>query len=72
MGMDVAGAGDNRRTYVLKLNWSLYGLRQASMNWYDMLKKGLEDRGFKESGADPCVFMKEDMIIHIQWMIASS
>ena len=63
IGMDVAGAGGNRRMYVLKLNRSLYGLKQASMNWYDMLKKGLEERGFKESVADPCVFMKEDMIV---------
>ena len=33
------------------------------MNWYDKLKKGLEDRGFKESVADPSVFMKKDMIV---------
>ena len=28
-----------------------------------MLKKGLEDRGFKESVADPCVFLRKDMIV---------
>ena len=32
IGMEVVGAGDNRHTYVLKLNRSLYGLKQASMN----------------------------------------
>ena len=37
--------------------------KQSSANWYDCLKKGLERRGFRESKADPCVFMKKGMII---------
>ena len=28
-----------------------------------MLKKGLISRGFKESLADPCVFLRDDMIV---------
>ena len=31
-----------RSKYVLKLNNSLYGLNQASANWYEMLSEGLE------------------------------
>ena len=34
-----------------------------SFNLYDCLKKGLERRGFRESKADTCVFMKKGMII---------
>ncbi len=61
-GIDVCD-GANKRAYVIELKSSLYGLKQASANWYDCLKKGLERRGFKESKADPCVFIKKGMII---------
>lgn len=57
------GGGINKRAYVIELKSSLYGLKQSSANWYDCLKKGLERRGFVESKADPCVFMKKGMII---------
>ena len=49
--------------YILKLEKSLYGLKQASANWYDMLRKALEERGFHESNSDACVFLKKDMIV---------
>ncbi len=49
--------------YVLKLEKPLYGLIQASSNWYEMLKKALEDCGFLESVADFCGVMKKDMIV---------
>ena len=61
-GIDL-GHGIQKRAYVLELKKSLYGLKQASSNWYECLKKGLERRGFKESLADPCVFLKKGMII---------
>ena len=48
---------------ILKLEKNLYGLKQASRNWFEMIKKGLDQRGFSSSKADPCVFMKEDMIV---------
>jgi len=57
------GDGINKRAYVIELKSSLYGLKQSSANWYDCLKKGLERRGFVESKADPCVFMKKGMVI---------
>ena len=37
---------------------NLYGLKRGSANWYDMLKTALQLRGFTESVADPCVFIK--------------
>jgi hypothetical protein len=60
IGMDVAGSKEDRKAHVLRLRKSLYGLKQASANWYDMLRKGLQLRGFAESIADPCVFIKQE------------
>ena len=61
-GIDL-GKGTEKRAYVLELKSSLYGLKQSSANWYACLKEGLERRGFKESKADPCVFIKKGMIV---------
>ncbi len=64
-GMHLKGyAIENQsRLYVLKLNKSLYGLKQASTNWYEMLTKGLIDCGFVQSKVDPCVFIRSDAIV---------
>ena len=40
--MEVPGSEGYDKLYVLRPRKSLYGLKQASANWYDMLKKGLE------------------------------
>jgi hypothetical protein len=53
----------NRHLYVLKLKKNLYGLKQASFNWFDKLKTGLMDRDFKPSTADPCLYYKKGMIV---------
>jgi len=54
----------NDRKYVLKLNKNLYGLKQASYNWYEKLKTGLMDRGFKPSQIDPpCLYLRKGMIV---------
>ena len=50
--------GDSR-SYVLKLNKYLYGLKQASLNWYDKLCVGLIARDFLPSVIDPCFYMKD-------------
>ena len=39
----------NRGKWVLKLNKSPYGLRQASKNWFNHIKTGLEIRGYHKS-----------------------
>ena len=54
---------DSDRHYVLKLNKSLYGLKQASFNWYEKLKTSLEDRNFKPSEIDPCLYIGNGMIV---------
>ena len=57
LGMEIPGAA-YKRQHVLLLKKNLYGLKQAANSWYDMLKKGLKLRGFSESVADPCIFIK--------------
>ena len=41
--------------YVLQLNNSLYGLKQAGYNWFLKLSNCLEDHGFVPSSVDHCV-----------------
>ena len=59
-GFEAQGADCSQ---VLKLKKNLYGLKQASANWYEMIKGGLERRKFTPSIIDPCVFYKKDMIV---------
>ena len=60
LGMVVDG---NRGERVLKLNKSLYGLRRASTNWFDILRTGLERRGYHQSQVDPSVFYRKESVI---------
>ena len=46
---------------VLKLNKSLYDLKQAPLLWFEKLKKSLLDRGFSQSKQDPCLFLRKGM-----------
>ena len=63
-GMNPEGVDEKDRwKYVLKLNKSLYGLKQASHNWYMKLKEALEVREFKASEIDPCIFLKPGIIV---------
>ena len=63
-GYHVDGAKD-RSEYVLKLKKNLYGLKQASYNWSELIKAGLLKLNFKQSKVDPCLYLKEDMIFAI-------
>ena len=54
---------DNSKKYVLKLNMSLYELKQASYTWFEKLKAGLKERDFEPSKIDPCLYMKKGMIV---------
>ena len=61
--MDIANRSGSSNQYVLKLKKSLYGLKQASLNWHNMLKTVLSDRGFVESISDLCVYITKDLIV---------
>jgi hypothetical protein len=58
-----ADAENESKCYILKLNKSLYGLKQGSLNWCKKLKQGLIDRGFHPSVIDPCLYFKKGMMI---------
>jgi hypothetical protein len=62
IGFDAPNS-DNCKFYVLRLNKSLYGLKQAGYNWFAKLSNGLQDRGFVQSIIDPCVFFETGCII---------
>ena len=62
-GIDLADHEKEGSKYLLKLKKSLYGLKNASINWHNKLKDAFEDRGFVDYLSDPCVFILKYMII---------
>jgi hypothetical protein len=48
---------------VLKLLKNLYGLKDAGLTWFEHLKGGLESRGFCQSLVEPCMFVKDKLIL---------
>ena len=61
--MGCVGPNGDRKGYVLKLNKSLYGLKQASHNWFNYLSEALQNRGFISSQVDKCVWFKEGIVL---------
>jgi hypothetical protein len=62
IGFD-APNNEDQKFYVLKLNTSLYGLKQAGYNWFAKLSNGLQDRSFVQSNIDLCVFFGHKCIV---------
>ena len=58
---DLKNAGD----YALQFHKSLYGLKQSAHNWFQTLKFSLQQRKFKQSQSEPCLFYRNDAIIVI-------
>ena len=56
--------GGNSGFHIIKLNTSLSGLCQNSLNWWNILKSSLETRGYdNQSATDPCVFIGKDSAV---------
>jgi hypothetical protein len=49
--------------YCIKLKCNLYGCKQASHNWFLHLTNGLKQQGFQTATINPCLFIKEDILI---------
>lgn len=47
---------DNTTEYVLKLNKSIYGLKQAPLVWNQTINKTLKSLGFTRSVEEPCIY----------------
>ena len=60
-----ADGAEQRSDYALKIKKNLYGLKQASYNWSELLKEGLLQLGFTQSIVDPCLYFKYDIICAI-------
>lgn len=43
-----------------RLNYSLYGTRNAAQNWFECYSEALISIGFKQGAAPPCVFYHKD------------
>eukprot|EP00957_Ditylum_brightwellii_P104054 7927440-Ditylum_brightwellii.AAC.1 len=63
IGMDIQHGVT--KDYVLRLNKSINGLKQSSLNWFNLLPKALQKKGrdFRPSKVDPCMFVKDDCIL---------
>ena len=48
---------------VYKLLKNLYGLKDAGKTWFDFLKKGLLEQGWKQSEIDLCLFTKDRILL---------
>ena len=59
----VIAVDENRREWILKLKKSVFGMNQASEDWFDILKYGLERMSFHQYQAYRCIFYKKESVI---------
>ena len=58
-GVSVPNPNAKRNAYCVKLNKSLYGLKQSGRMWYNRLSEFLLKRGYSNNDDCPCVFIKK-------------
>jgi hypothetical protein len=57
-GIHVPDNKTNRNMYCIKLQKSLYGLKQSDRMWYNRLSEFLKSKGYTNNDDCPCVFIK--------------
>jgi hypothetical protein len=57
--ISVPNANVKRNMYCVKLNKSLYGLKQSGMMWYNRLKEFFLNKGYSNNDDCPCVFIRK-------------
>ncbi|MBW0506580.1 hypothetical protein O181_046295 [Austropuccinia psidii MF-1] len=65
------GLNLDKQAFCLRLNKAIYGLKLASLAWYQRLKQWLLQAGFSACVLDPCVFLRSKgmmtwLYIHIE------
>ncbi len=58
-GLEIPNKNHNRNMYCVKLQKSLYGLKQSGRMWYNRLKEFLLQKGYSNNDDCPCVFIKK-------------
>jgi hypothetical protein len=58
-GIDMPNPKANRNMYCIKLQKSLYGLKQLGRMWYNRLSEFLLMKGYTKNDDCPCVFIKK-------------
>ena len=54
-----AAKSSSREHFCIKLNKSLYGLKQSGRMWYNRLSEYLLKEGYKNDPISPCIFIKK-------------
>jgi hypothetical protein len=58
-GLKIPGPNQNRNMFSVRLQRSLYGLKQSGRMWFNRLSNFLLQRGYINNDDYPCVFIKK-------------
>jgi hypothetical protein len=58
-GISIPNANIGCNMFCVKLNKSLYGLKQSERMWYNQLKEFLLNKGYSNNDDCPCVFIRK-------------
>ena len=58
-GIQLKNKLSTREQHCIKLNKSLYGLKQSGRMWYNRLSEYLVKEGYKNDLISPCIFIKK-------------
>ena len=58
-GLKIPGPNQNRNMFSVRLQRSLYGLKQSGRMWFNRLSNFLLKRGYENNENCPCVFIRK-------------